>query len=302
MASFGSLLALLAAGAAAMLLVLAWTLRRALRPLQSLRAAIDRIAGGDTAAARSLPAMPIRELQSVRDAVAALAGALDVAQARRRDLARRMLTLQEDERSWLARELHDEFGQRLTALRLEASILQRTAGAGDDADPDGAAGATATFATQLAALQRDLRGVISRLAPRGGGAADAAWLSAMLGELAATWVRAGGPRVSVDCELAQPIAPELALALYRISQEALTNVARHAGATNAWLAIRGDAAGIAWSVRDDGRGIADPAAAPARGNGLAGIRQRVFAFGGDLEIGVADPGTWLRARLHHPGP
>jgi two-component system sensor histidine kinase UhpB len=100
----------------------------------------------------------------------------------------------------------------------------------------------------------------------------------------------------------------LVLALYRISQEALTNVARHAGASSATLRLRAIRAGgsasmsaIDWSVCDDGVGLDDPSAALRRGNGLAGIRERVWAHGGDLQLaavhpGSARPGLCLQAR------
>jgi two-component system sensor histidine kinase UhpB len=91
---------------------------------------------------------------------------------------------------------------------------------------------------------------------------------------------------------------ELALAVYRISQEALTNVARHAQATRAVLQLtlqrRADGDLLLWQVSDDGRGLGEFAIALQRGNGLAGIRQRVWALGADLECDAAR-GVCLRA-------
>jgi len=93
---------------------------------------------------------------------------------------------------------------------------------------------------------------------------------------------------------------DLLLCVYRISQEALTNVARHAGAQHAWLALRvvpTDGGGLVeWSVQDDGRGLA--ADALQRGNGLLGIRDRLWALGGEFDwVGGEGGGLVLRARL-----
>jgi two-component system sensor histidine kinase UhpB len=97
----------------------------------------------------------------------------------------------------------------------------------------------------------------------------------------------------------------MVLTLYRISQEALTNVARHAQATRATLQLTllraGDAIEIEWQVSDDGVGLDTLEAAQQRGDGLAGIRERVWAFGGDLQCAAAvgapavKPGLVLRA-------
>ena len=106
------------------------------------------------------------------------------------------------------------------------------------------------------------------------------------------------------------LSRSLALALYRISQEALTNVARHASAGAATLAIvlcgpwrPAAALRIDWSVDDDGVGLADPQAALQRGNGLAGLRERLWALGAELrlsaaDVGAARPGLRLAATLH----
>jgi two-component system sensor histidine kinase UhpB len=98
----------------------------------------------------------------------------------------------------------------------------------------------------------------------------------------------------------------LLLTLYRISQEALTNVARHANARQAVLRLqlRGPAAPgaplqLAWSVTDDGIGVPAPGAARQRGNGIAGIQERVWAQGGDLRLGPARPGSLAPG---HTGP
>lgn len=344
-----TMLGVLAAGALAVLAVMTWNIRHALRPLSRLLAAIEGLRpgtgaalaeGSPPAAARAPhtppPALPMRELQAIQDAVFALRTALQHAEAERRLLGQKMVTLQEDERSWLARELHDELGQRLTVLRLDASLLQRQLAlhAGTDRLDDRVAALAqaqelaASLQAQAARMQQDLRGLLTRLAPHAaaadgpGEAGTGTWLQGMLQTLVQGWARlpaapaaaagAGEPdpattdlrrslAVELSCELDDTVlAPGLALAVYRISQEALTNAARHARASRVRLQVQGCAGQLRWTVQDDGIGLADPAAALKRGNGLAGMRQRVWAFGGDLVFGDARPGLLLSAVLQNP--
>lgn len=317
MQSLLGVLALLLACTAALLVLMRWNLVRAFAPLGRLLAAIAGIERGDTRAVRSLAAMPTRELESVAGALRHLAQALDEAEAQRRALGRQVQTLQEDERSRIARELHDEFGQRLTAMRVDAAFLQRQLAG--DATLQAVAGG---MAAQCAQIQQDIRLLLAQLQPFGPGGEDAAAetlqrLADALRGLVAVWAAAGVVlQLDWQPDAATPPAPwpdrggalalqrALALALYRISQEALTNVARHAQARHARLALRivgpwraGAAWRIEWSVQDDGAGIADPAQAAARGIGLAGMRERVWALGGDLRFADAQPGLRVEATL-----
>lgn len=308
------LLGLLALGTGVMLAVMHLHLRRAFRPLRPLLDAIARIERQELAPLRGLPPMPIRELDAIATALRHLSGALEQAEEARRDLARQVLTLQEDERSRLARELHDEFGQHLTALRVDAAWLHRRL-----AHAPELAAVVAGMAEQCARIQQEVRSLLTRLRPLGlGDSAHAAGdepvlrLRALLGTLVQAWAQSPGQstRYSLDfeCELAdeQLLLPrELVLTVYRISQEALTNVARHAQASRARLAVRVERDGgrglLHWRVEDDGLGL--DAGAWQRGNGLAGVKERIWAAGGDLEWHGADalrgarPGLRLEARL-----
>lgn len=336
LASVVDMLALLLACVAGLLLVMHWNLRRALSPLQRLLASIAGIEAHDTQAVQALPPMPVGELEALAAALRHLGGALDTAEAERRLLSRQMLTLQEDERARLARELHDEFGQRLTAMRVDATWLgRRLATAQTTVAPAAAEAAevqavVAGLVEQCACIQQDIRALLARLQPFGnsrhadpGAAADAATgaqegepperLAALLQALVRGWassMRTQGLHCSLhlswQADAQSPARPwpagqaadtaplqmprPLALALYRISQEALTNVARHAQASRARLtlhlqgpAMAGAPLQVHWSVEDDGVGLADALAqASQRGNGLAGLRERVWALGGEL--------------------
>ncbi len=347
-ASLLGLFGLLMTSTVALLLVMRWNLRRAFAPLDSLLAAIGNISRSergvvdaragtvyppDTAAARTLPTMPVQELETLAEALRHLGAALDATEAHRRLLASRLQTLQDDERAHLARELHDEFGQRLTALRADAAWLQRCT-----ADQPALQAVVASIAAHGQAVAQDIRSLLARLQPFGAGggpgAADAVPLAALLAllkSLVDSWaprLKAAGTALRLDHAwvdeqgrrkpqpdaaaegLALPRA--LALALYRISQEALTNAARHASAQHVVLALEirnaaesNDVTTITWSVVDDGVGLGDAPDAMQRGNGLVGSRDRVWALGADFEIsrGDADPGDSGTRHKHvsHPG-
>ncbi len=321
-----ALLVLLAAG---VLAAVGWSVRRSLRPLRTMRRAIGRIEHEDRDSLRRLPPMPVAELESIAAALRHMAGALDAAQTHQRRLAQQVLTLQEDERQRLARELHDEFGQRLTAMRVDAAWLHKRLQGPPPADAE-LATVSASIGAQCERIQLDIRQLLTRLRPLdgegeattlqrladllapladgtrralGGGACTVRWHAEDAAGRPVPWARVAA------CALPQAAA----LALYRISQEALTNVARHARASEATLALRVvvDAAGdgtaprlrtIEWSVEDTGVGIADLDAALRRGNGLAGLHERVWALGGDLRCaprapGAARPGLALAARF-----
>ncbi len=315
--NLAQLLLLAAAGSVAMLLAMGWKVRRALEPMRALLHAIGQMRGGDAAAMQRLPAMPIAELQSIAAALGELGVALEAAEQQRRALSRQVLTLQDDERQRIARELHDEFGQRLTALRADAAWLSQRL-AGDAA----AARVVQAMAVQCEALQSELRALLRRLQPAdddAGGASHLLALQHQLEGLVQAWRASPGLSVAFDLVLAArdgagralqwpaaheaaaiALPRELSRALYRISQEALTNVARHARATRAVLQLtlqrRSDGDLLHWQVGDDGHGLGDLAEALQRGNGLAGIRQRVWALGADLECDAARArGACLRA-------
>jgi len=306
MANLLALFMLLALCCALMLVVMQVNVRRAFRPLQPMLQAIARVEQQDTGPLQALPAMPIRELDAIAAALKHLATSLQQADEARRVLGHKVLTLQEDERQRLARDLHDEFGQRLTALRVDAAWLQKRVAA----QPDLAA-VVAGMSAQCALIQQDVRVLLARLHPLGEPLAmgegapreSLRRLERLLNELLAGW--SAGPsrtrhELSVVCgaracsaeEFDQAWLPrEVVLALYRITQEALTNVARHAHASRARVQLRADADErlLLWSIEDDGEGIADVPAAFQQGSGLAGIKERVWALGGELDAGPARP-------------
>ncbi len=297
---------------AAMLAAMHWNVRRCLAPLRQLVEAIAGVERREPAAVKALPTMPIRELEAIAHALRHLAQAQERSEDARRVLAHRVMSLQEDERQRLARDLHDEFGQRLTALRVDAAWLQRSAPLPEPARP-----VVAEMLEQITLIQDDVRRLLARLRPLGAtpagldsGPQTLGRLRSMLTELAAGWTGAGAqrtPRVELRMEEgddAEPLAPELALGLYRITQEALTNVMRHSHATRVVVetAVRREGGApplLAWRVADDGCGIGELDAALRRGTGLAGLKDRIWTLGGrfDAGAGLGGAGTALRAEF-----
>jgi two-component system sensor histidine kinase UhpB len=326
LASLLDMFALLAGCSLLMLAVMHWNVRHAFAPLQRLLAAIARIERQDLGGVASLPRMPIRELEAISSALKHLASSLQQAEDARRVLAHKVMSLQEDERQRLARDLHDEFGQRLTALRADAAWLRKRLA--DDARLETVA---AGMNEQIAHIQQDVRGLLHRLRPLGGhGHRDAdapdnaASLQALLQNLLAGWraspthrtrlelsftVVGGGDASSTSPAALQSLAlpRELVLAVYRITQEALTNVTRHARAGTARVEVRIEPAGalhgvLHWSVQDDGIGLSNPAAALQQGNGLAGMKERVWALGGEFAWQGDRGGLRLHARIPFGAP
>ncbi|MBK6852424.1 MAG: hypothetical protein IPG93_12530 [Burkholderiales bacterium] len=345
------MLTLLGLGIAALLLVMKANVRHALRPLAAVLQAIRGIESTDRRAVdavRSLPSMPMRELDVIASALRHLAQALDDATEQRRQLSQKVLSLQEDERAHLARELHDEFGQRLTALRLDTAWLQRqlaepssTAAPGAPrASPRQLLGVVDDMAARCAEVQADIRDMLVRLRPLGPGSGqgDVAWqdvidqLEGLVDGWRDTATRTGAgehTEYTFRCEVVGKapvdLPRQLALTLYRLSQEALTNIARHAQARSAVLTLRwqADAAGgspstqlgtgtaatndnmrsagtigtVHWSIEDDGTGIDDTVRAMRRGNGLGGMQERVWALGGQWRLGRPRQA----GRPDHPG-
>lgn len=210
------------------------------------------------------------------------------------------------DREAVARDLHDVVGHHLAVVSLHANVareaLDDAAGSGDDAalataraELDQVRASTTAALTDLRATVRALRGTS---APAG--VADQARLD-RLDDLART-ARAAGLDVTLDVDLPAGTADGSAAgaAVYRVVQEGLTNVLRHASASSARVRVALDPPGdaLAVEVRDDGRAAAGP---PGDGFGLRGLRERVAVLGGTVTTDVPDGGGFrLRARVPVP--
>jgi PAS domain S-box-containing protein len=233
----------------------------------------------------------LEELVAERTAaLAAALASLEAEAARRADLARRLATAQEDERRRVARDLHDQTGQLLAGLALAVRAAE-TAG---PLPP--AAGERLAEVRRIADdLGRQVHALAVRLRPT---ALDDVGLEAALGQLVREWAaRAGVPIDFETAGLADRLPAEAETVLYRVVQEALTNVAKHARATRVSVVVSRHAGTATAAVEDDGVGF-DPEAAGAGRLGLVGMRERVTLAGGELDVESAPgAGTTIIARL-----
>ena len=202
--------------------------------------------------------------------------AVDLSQRVARDSLRRVLEGQELERRRLARELHDETGQALTSILLGLRAVD------DAAAPEDVTGALANLRELVVATLQDVRALAVQLRPK---ALDDFGLVAALERLTETFSEASGVRVDLEARLGEARLPtEVETTLYRIVQEALTNVVKHAGASNvSILLVRRDGAATL-VVEDDGRGFDVDAARREDGLGLVGMRERVALHDGRLTL------------------
>jgi signal transduction histidine kinase len=270
-------------------------LARALRPTRLIRAGLERIAADDLSA--RLPPFDLAELSAIRGVFNHLAESLERTLAERGELTRRLIALQDDERRHLARELHDEFGQCLAAIRALAASAGQTAAERCPAllaECDG-------IERTAAHMAETLRGALFRLRPPD---VEELGLGASLEGLVAGWNSRsrGRPRFAIELSGGfEDVPAGVAAGLYRIAQEALTNAAKHADATAVVLRLaRCTRAEIELAVADDGRAaVADRAA--TGGMGLLGMRERVAGLGGVLSFeGRRHGGAVLRVLIPLP--
>ncbi len=193
-----------------------------------------------------------------------------------RALTLRLVSVREEERRLLARELHDGVGQALTGLSLELSSLDRSL-----ADrPSNLAERLSVLSQEVADALADVRDLARRIRPA---ALDVGLVAALEGELKVFGRRSGiAWELSASDEL--EIDPERSLALFRFVQEALTNVVRHAAARAVLVSLRHESGCLRLEVADDGRGVDSNASAKGGGLGLVGLRERVAPWGGSVRL------------------
>ena len=260
----------------ATLLVAWWSADRALAPVRELEAGLQRLAHGEPDAA--LPAFDLREFRQVAGAIDQLASALNTSHAAQKQLAKRLIQVQEEERRTLARELHDETGQTLTAIGVTAAFLERNA---DTLDSGRIVECARELRRDVRSTSEQLRAMLKRLRPHG---LDAEGVAGALRELIASWQQR---EAGIDFRLELParlpkLNEEQALVVYRVVQEALTNVVRHSAARHCVVRIAPEKGLLHLSIDDDGKGL--PAAGEIRRGGLLGIEERLEMVNGSLEL------------------
>jgi two-component system sensor histidine kinase UhpB len=213
---------------------------------------------------------------------------LERLQAERREATGRVLRAQEAERLRIAQELHDQVGQELTAVLLGLSRLSSQA-------PPGLEENVLAVQDVVRDSLEDVRRIAIELRPE---ALDDLGLPSALAVLADRFAQQLGLEIAEHLPLSlPPLAPEVELVVYRVAQEALTNVARHSASSRAEMTLECDFDRLVLVVRDDGLGLA-PGHTP--GTGMRGMRERATLIGAELEISNRHSGPGCEVRLEVP--
>jgi two-component system sensor histidine kinase UhpB len=274
------------------LLLTSLVVRHGLRPLERLSSALSTLSSGDYSV-RIQPRGP-PELARLADGVNAMAEQLQAAQARNLRLEEQLLRLQEEERADIARDLHDEIGPFLFAVRLDAAAIEHATKAGGS---DQVRERAQAIRHAVGHMQVHVRSMLQRLRPVN--PADVG-LAQALDNLVAFW-RARRP--TIDLVLHIPDiddglgAPTVAAA-YRLVQESLSNAIRHGDPSRIEISVVLQEAGmLRIDVIDDGTGLTTP---KKPGLGLTGMRERIEALNGTLEIGPGKHGRGLAVIVYLP--
>jgi PAS domain S-box-containing protein len=209
-----------------------------------------------------------------------------------RDLASSLQNVREEERAAIAREIHDELGQQLTAIKLDVSWLDRKI-AGDIVIKDRITGVLAMLTEMIQSIRR----ISTQLRPS---ILDDLGLLEALKWLARDFQKRTGIRIELDCpEESLKVEPAVTTGLFRIFQETLTNIARHAEATDVSAKLYMEDERLVLTIADNGKGF-DPAAAKKKKTlGLLGMKERTLMMKGAYEID-SQPGKGTSLRFMIP--
>ncbi len=285
------LLSIMAFALAGLCLAVYAALASALRPTRAIGAGLQQLAANDLSA--RLPRFDLAELSDISGVFNTLAQRLQTTLAERNALTRKLIAVQDEERRHLARELHDEFGQSLSAIAAQAAAAAHTA----ERECPPLYGECQGISRTTAHMMETLRGALVRLRPPD---VEELGLTLSLESLVASWNGFEKGRTRFDIAFigeVDGLPPGVSANLYRIAQEAITNAAKHAHAGHVQLRLEAGDAAIVLSVEDDGE-AADVSLAPKAGMGLLGMQERVVSLGGTLQFERrATGGARLVARI-----
>jgi two-component system sensor histidine kinase UhpB len=273
-------------------LLIYWAIGRAVAPLERLAGAFGRIGAGDYATRLDAAGPP--EVLRLATGFNHMAKQLGDVEAQNRMLQEQLLTLQEEERADLARDLHDEIGPFLFASAIDAASIPslldsgRSAEAGERADAIG---------ESVAHMQTQIRSILGRLRPLSFGAVG---LADAIGNLVGFW-RDRHPGIDFRLDVAEEdeaLTEDVRATVCRIVQESLCNAVRHGGPRRVEVSVTRDDDEVVVRVADDGSGPGAAGVTP--GFGLVGMRERVRAQAGTLTISTPAGGRGLAVTARLP--
>ena len=275
------LLALFGLALALSLLAIRWAVRRGLRVLDELLGGLNRVARGELQV--RLPAHSLPEARRIAGHFNGMVATLEAAQRDNAELTRALLALQEHERKQLALALHDDLGQYLAGIRAQLLLLRSLVG------PSPLLAQTVRgLEDNCQRMQESFRALVRDLYPV---ALERLHLGEAIQLLAEQWQGAQG--IACDLRMGERL-PELGATqqahLYRLLQEALTNVARHARAERVRVRLHRRGGRLCLLVADDGEGAAQP---PRPGIGLRSMLERARCLGGELRLRTRPGCGWL---------
>jgi signal transduction histidine kinase len=236
------------------------------------------------------------QLRTANEQLATMAAEASEREEKYRRLSGRLLTLQDEERRRLARDLHDSTGQCLAALTMNLAVVGRATKA-LDARSRRALAESLSLADQCA---REVRTLAYLLHPP---LLDEVGLTSTVRWYAEGFANRSGIRVVIDLGEIGRLPEPVETTLFRVVQEALTNVHRHASTTTASIRLAAMADAVALEIHDEGRGLRDPVThqrgtqPEALGVGIQGMRERVSQLGGTFDVEFTDRGTTVRVRV-----
>lgn len=264
---------------------------RAFRPVDIILDGLEKIETG--AFDKRLPEFPLPEFNRIASAFNHMACKLEKSRKDNRALVRQSIRIQEEERRYLARELHDELGQSLTAIKVMAAAVK----AREENPLDGPAHQIIGICDHLFSV---IRSMMRRLRPS---MLDELGLAASLEDLVETW-RASHPELTIALYCSPGVdeaCADSSIDVFRIVQECLTNIVKHAEARHVDIGIGlnelDSGSSIILRISDDGRGF-DPARSQV-GFGLYGIRERVAGLNGELSL-MTHPGQGVAIEISIP--
>ena len=263
------------------------------RPFRNSEGRVERLLGValDVTERKKGEEAALQQQEQLKHRVQTTGEALDRTKEELRALAASLLTAQEEERRRIARELHDGLGQQLAGLQMKLELLRQASSS--LAEPLGAA------VEQVALMSDELRQLSHRLHPS---VLELIGLEAALRSLCEEWERTFDLPVRCTCSgVARPVPIEISSGLYRIAQEALHNVHKHAGDARVVVALSGDERQLSLLISDDGSGFDQTAVRRNRGLGMISMGERAALLGGVLEVkSQPTQGTTLLVRVPWP--